>query len=163
VAIVKRGKRYGVVIYERGQRRWLGTYGSRSEAGEAEAQATLDRLAPHAMLTVEAFAATWLERYPRPKRSERASPLEPAYPAPSGQQGLLERILGVVYRREHAVAVGVQGAAVWLHQPGEGALIAGAGRLQQLVLVHAIHPHKGCRALAARRQPPRRKELATIA
>jgi hypothetical protein len=53
-----------------------------------------------------------------------------------------ERVLGVVYRGEHAVAVGVQGVAVWLHQPGEGALIAGAGRLQQLVLVHAIHPTK---------------------
>jgi integrase len=69
VAIVKRGKRYGVVIYERGRRRWIGTYGSRLEAAEAEAQATLERRTPNANLTVEVFAKTWLKRYPRPKRS----------------------------------------------------------------------------------------------
>jgi len=69
VAIVKRGKRYGVVVYERGRRRWIGTYGTRKEASEAEAQAVLERHLPNASLTVESFAATWLERYPRPKRS----------------------------------------------------------------------------------------------
>jgi integrase len=69
MAIVKRSKRYGVVIYERGRRRWVGTYGSHREASEAEAQAVLERHLPDGSLTVEAFAQTWLERYPRPKRS----------------------------------------------------------------------------------------------
>jgi len=46
MAIVKRGKRYGVVIYERGKRRWVGTYGSHREATEAEAQAVLERHLP---------------------------------------------------------------------------------------------------------------------
>jgi integrase len=69
VAIVKRGKSYAVVIYDRGARRWIGTYGTRREAGEAEAQALLDRHSPHGNLTVDLFAETWLKRYPRPKRS----------------------------------------------------------------------------------------------
>jgi integrase len=67
MAIVKRGKRYGVVVYESGRRRWIGTYGSHRDAVEAEAMARLDRQS--GSLTVGQFASTWLERYPRPKRS----------------------------------------------------------------------------------------------
>lgn len=69
MAIVKRGKKYGVVVYERGRRRWVGTFDSHKVAVEEEAKAVLERHLPNGSLTVEMFAGTWLERYPRPKRS----------------------------------------------------------------------------------------------
>lgn len=68
MAIVKRGRRYGVVVYEHGRRRWVGTFGSHREAVDAEAQAVVDRQ-PDGSVTVAGFEATWLERHPRPKRS----------------------------------------------------------------------------------------------
>jgi len=69
VAIVKRGGKYGVVVYEHGKHRWIGTRDSRKAAVELEAEALLERRVPGGDLTVKTFAATWLERYPRPKRS----------------------------------------------------------------------------------------------
>jgi integrase len=69
VALVKRKGKYGVVVYERGRRRWIGTFASQREAVEAEATAVLERQTPDGSVTVRIFASTWLERYPRPKRS----------------------------------------------------------------------------------------------
>lgn len=69
MALVKRGGKYGVVVYEAGRRRWVGTFPTRRKAAEAEAKAMLERHVPGGNLTVETFASTWLERYPRPKRS----------------------------------------------------------------------------------------------
>jgi integrase len=69
MAIVKRGQSYGVVIYERGRRVWVGTRPTKTAAKELEAKALLERHLPGSDLTVEQFAATWLERYPRPKVS----------------------------------------------------------------------------------------------
>lgn len=69
MAIVKRGNRWGVVVYEHGKHRWVGTKATRREAVELEAEALLERRTPGGDLTVEDFASTWLERYPRPKRS----------------------------------------------------------------------------------------------
>ena len=59
--------------------------------------------------------------------AQRAAALEATEPAPDPQQRLLQRVLGVVQRAEHPVAVGVQLAAVGLDQPLEGAFVAGAG------------------------------------
>jgi hypothetical protein len=70
-------------------------------------------------------------------RAQRAAPLEPGEPAPRAQQRVLERVLGVGHRAEHAVAVGVERAAVGLDELGEGALVAAARRLEQARLAHA--------------------------
>lgn len=69
MAIIKRKGRYGVIVYEAGRRRWVGTFPTRAEAADAEATARLERRSQDGATTVSAFAATWLERYPRPKRS----------------------------------------------------------------------------------------------
>jgi hypothetical protein len=67
--------------------------------------------------------------------AKRASALEASQPAPGTQHRLLERVLGVVDRAEHPVAVGVQLAVVGLDQPAVGVLVAFAGRLEQLALL----------------------------
>lgn len=70
MALVKRGGRYGVVVYRNGERKWVGTFDSKQEAQDAEAQSRLDRRSSSS-LTVAQFAATWLDHYPRPKESTR--------------------------------------------------------------------------------------------
>ena len=67
------------------------------------------------------------------ERSE-LRPSNRAMPLPGAQQRLLERVLGVVDRAEHAVAVGVQLAAVRLDQAPEGVLVAARGGREQLAL-----------------------------
>lgn len=69
MAILKRGRTYGVVVYDRGRREWVGTFRTKELAREAEAQALLDRRQQGDRITVQNFAKTWLERYPRQKRS----------------------------------------------------------------------------------------------
>lgn len=69
MAIVKRKGKYGVVVYERGSRRWVGTFPTRGEAIAAEAKARVAHRSPDGATTVADFASTWLERYPRNKRS----------------------------------------------------------------------------------------------
>lgn len=68
MALVKRGKTYGVVIYDQGRRVWVGSYPSQKAAKEAEAKALLERRTGDEV-TVAQFAADWLETHPRPKRS----------------------------------------------------------------------------------------------
>jgi integrase len=71
MAIRKRRDRWLVEIYDpetRGKR-WVGSYLSRREAKEAFALAVLERDKPPSALTVDEFAATWVERYPRAKES----------------------------------------------------------------------------------------------
>ena len=58
--------------------------------------------------------------------AQRAAALEPPQPAPGAQPRLLLRVLGVVHRAEHAVAVRVQLASQRLDEPRERALVAGA-------------------------------------
>lgn len=69
MAVVKRGRKYGVVIYDAGKQVWVGTFASKREALDAEAKASLERGGPTSSQTVREFAATWIERFPRPKRS----------------------------------------------------------------------------------------------
>ena len=56
-------------------------------------------------------------------------------PAPGAQERVLQRVLGVVERAEHAVAVRVQLAAVRLDERSEGALVARAGGGQEVGVV----------------------------
>ena len=52
-------------------------------------------------------------------RAQRAAALEARQPAPGPQQGVLQGVLGVVDRAEHAVAVGVELAAVGLDEAAD--------------------------------------------
>ena len=72
-------------------------------------------------------------------RARRGPALEPRQPAPRPQQRLLHRVLCVVQRPEHAVAVRQQLAVERLHEPAEGVLVAGAGGVDQSLLRQA-HP-----------------------
>lgn len=71
MAIRKRGNRFIAEIYDPAKRtkRWIGTYPTRREAKEAFAQAVLEREQAPDVPTVDEFAATWVERYPRAKES----------------------------------------------------------------------------------------------
>ena len=63
--------------------------------------------------------------------AERAPGLESGQAAPCSKQRLLERVVGVVRRAEHPVAVGVELAAVRLDELAERMLVPAAGRLEQ--------------------------------
>ena len=64
-------------------------------------------------------------------RAQRAAALELRETAPGAKQRVLERVLGVVDRSQHPVAVGVQLATVGLDQTTERALVARARPLEQ--------------------------------
>lgn len=59
MAVIKRGKTFGVQVYVRGERRWLGTFPTRAEAKRAEREALSQRLLP-GRETVAEFADRWL-------------------------------------------------------------------------------------------------------
>ena len=71
-----------------------------------------------------------VRRDPVQPAAQRAAALEAGEPAPAAQQRLLERVLGVVQRAEHPVAVRVQLGAVGRDQVLERALVAAARRLR---------------------------------
>jgi hypothetical protein len=52
-------------------------------------------------------------------RAERPAAIEPAQPASGAQQGVLERVVGVVHRAEHPVAMRVQFGPIGLDQPAK--------------------------------------------
>jgi integrase len=66
MAIVKRGNRYGVRVWDPagGRHRWLGTFEKLADAKRAEADATL-RPAAASSLTVEQWSRVWLREYAR--------------------------------------------------------------------------------------------------
>jgi integrase len=72
VAIIKRGDRYGVRVWEPACRRhrWLGTFPNLREAKRVEADATL-RPRTGASLTVEQWSRAWLANYARPAAASR--------------------------------------------------------------------------------------------
>ena len=79
--------------------------------------------------------------------AHRAATLEPRQPAPGGQQRLLHRLVGVVQRAEHPVAVPSELAAVTGDQLGERLLVAGLRGSQR-------HATKSCpRGSPAARAP----------
>src|SRR5262249_24974425 len=73
-------------------------------------------------------------------------------PAPSTKQRLLERVLGVVQRAEHPVAVRLELGLVLLDDAREGGLVAGASRVERLPPIgggrSSSHPYQGRRAPA---------------
>jgi integrase len=64
--IVKRGNSYGVSVYDAAlkRKRWVGTFRTKSEAREAEREASRRRHVGGRMMCGE-FAALWLDEYPR--------------------------------------------------------------------------------------------------
>ena len=64
--IVKRGSSYGVSVYDSAlkRKRWVGTYRTKSEAREAEREASR-RHHVGGRMTCGEFAALWLDEYPR--------------------------------------------------------------------------------------------------
>ena len=88
--------------------------------------------------------------------SQERSELRPSkrrQPAPGAQQRLLQRVLGVVDRAEHPVAVRVQLPAVGLDEPREGGLVAAAGRVRSSASVRVATLSRG--AISARIRPDR--------
>ena len=77
-----------------------------------------------------------VRRDPVEPRADRAAALEPRQPAPGAQQRVLQRVLGVLGRAEHPVAVRVELAPVRRDEPPVGVLVAGARRVEQLLLGH---------------------------
>ena len=61
----------------------------------------------------------------------------PRQPSPCAKQGVLKRVLRVVERAQHPVAVGVERRTVGLDQAPESILVTIAGRSEQLPLRHA--------------------------
>ena len=53
--------------------------------------------------------------------------------APNAKQGLLKRVLGVVQRTEHPVAMRMQAGAIGLDELAEGALVSVAGRSDEFL------------------------------
>ena len=66
--IIKRGSRYGVRVYARGNQVWIGTFHKLSDARAAERSALQSPMSPHGM-TVSEFIARWKEHYARPRAS----------------------------------------------------------------------------------------------
>ena len=66
--------------------------------------------------------------------TKRAAPLEPCQPAPGAQQRLLQGVLRVRDRAEHAVAVRVKLGAVGPDEPAVGILVTLTGGVEQLGL-----------------------------
>ena len=74
-------------------------------------------------------------RDPVEPRVSRASTSERGQAAPGAQEGLLERVLGVLQGAQHAVAVGVKRCAVRLDEATKGVLVAVASRFEQPLLL----------------------------
>ena len=74
--------------------------------------------------------------------AKRAASLEPGASLPGAQQRLLERIVRVVNRAQHPVAVRVKLAAVRLGQLGEGGFIGIPNRLGHLLWSIAAAPRE---------------------
>ena len=73
-------------------------------------------------------------------RARCASAFEPVQAAPGAQQRVLKRVLGIVQRAEHPVAVGLKGRAVGFDEPLEGVRVAASSERQQFALIG----HRGC-------------------
>jgi hypothetical protein len=73
------------------------------------------------------------------RRAQRAATLEAGQAAPGTEQRLLERVLGILHRAEHPVAVGVQLIPVAGHQPLEGRCVTSAGGHQMIRLALRVH------------------------
>jgi hypothetical protein len=60
--------------------------------------------------------------------------LETPEASPSVKQGLLERVVGVLERAEHSIAVRVHRAAMRFHELFVGSLVAALRKVEQLFL-----------------------------
>jgi hypothetical protein len=67
-------------------------------------------------------------------RAKQPSTREPRQAAPSAEQSLLQRVVGVIDRSEHPVAVRAKLGAVRLHETSVGDLVAATSCLEQVSL-----------------------------
>jgi hypothetical protein len=86
--------------------------------------------------SMQTLVAIWYSQRPQQLLS-----LEPRQRAPRSQQGLLECVVGVEHRPEHAVAVGVYCCAVGLDDEAKSLLVPVAGRVQSPGLRRTIPSH----------------------
>jgi len=73
-------------------------------------------------------------RDPVQPRAKPPRAAEPRQRAPRPRQRLLERVVGVVQRPEHPVAVDVKRRAVRLDEPAKRVLVAAADRIEQVLI-----------------------------
>ena len=85
-------------------------------------------------------------------RAQRAAALEARDPAPRPQQGVLQRVVGVVRRAEHAVAVRVQLPAQRFHETGERGVVTRPRPGEAGLLVVRRGPVHGLRDVLAHRR-----------
>src|SRR5207247_5650270 len=99
-------------------------------------------------------------------RPGRAAAFEPAQTAPGPQQGVLQRVFGIVDGPQHAVAVREQLGAVGLDKAAVGLLVAPASRLEQLSLLRRCACWGGGHAMTRLDRscegPPRRAALLQV-
>ena len=91
-------------------------------------------------------------RDPVEPRPQRPRALEAVESAPGPEQRLLERVLGVLQRAEHPVAVRVQLPAVRVDERAEGLAVPSAGRLEH-ARVGSVSDDQGEAPLARARAP----------
>jgi hypothetical protein len=73
-------------------------------------------------------------------RVQRAAAFELRQSAPGVHKRLLESVLGIVQRAQHAIAVGLQRRVMLVDDLTEGALVAGPSGVEQFLLAHRICP-----------------------
>ena len=96
-------------------------------------RAVVDR--QHALRAPRDRVQARVGRDPVEPGAQRAAALEPRQAAPRAQQRLLQRVLGVVERAEHPVAVRVQLAAMRLDERPKASSSPAARGVEQLVVV----------------------------
>lgn len=71
MGVERRGSRWAAILYDHGQRTWLGSFGNRREAARAHGDALAGRRRRSSAVTVDEWAEQWLEQFPPAEQSTR--------------------------------------------------------------------------------------------
>ncbi len=72
MGVERRGRRWAAILYDRGERTWLGSFETRREATRAHSEAVAGtRRRQDSALTVDEWASRWLGEFPPAERSTR--------------------------------------------------------------------------------------------
>ena len=71
MAVERRGRRWAAILYDRGDRTWLGSFDTRREAQRAHAEAIAGTSRSTGRLTVDEWADRWLDEFPPAENSTR--------------------------------------------------------------------------------------------